>query len=165
VSLSFRRAGARDWPSIWPIWHEVVAAGDTYTYDPGTESETARRGWVPDPPAETWLACDDGVMLGTYLLRPNQPGQGAHVANAGFMVSATARGRGVGRLMTGHCLQRASELGYLGMQFNAVVETNANAVALWRAFGFTIVGTVPRAFRHPVRGLVGMHVMYRDLAR
>ena len=30
-----------------------------------------------------------------------------------------------------------------------------------RAIGFEIVRTVPEAFRHPVDGYVGLHVMYR----
>ena len=53
--------------------------------------------------------------------------------------------------------------GFHGIQFNAVVETNTTAVRLWQELGFTIVGTVPDAFRHPKHGLVGLHVMYLPL--
>jgi hypothetical protein len=49
------------------------------------------------------------------------------------------------------------------MQFNAVVETNARAVALWRSLGFDVLATVPEAFDHPEHGLVGLHVMFRRL--
>ena len=105
----------------------------------------------------------DDLVLGTYLLKPNQPGNGSHIANAGFMVSSAARGRGVGRAMGEHCLDQARAAGYLGMQFNAVVASNHGAIKLWYALGFETIGTVPRAFRHPVDGLVGLHIMYRDL--
>jgi GNAT superfamily N-acetyltransferase len=50
--------------------------------------------------------------------------------------------------------------GFAGMQFNAVVETNKPAVAIYERLGFEVAGTVPGAFAHPVHGRVGLHVMY-----
>jgi GNAT superfamily N-acetyltransferase len=169
--VRIRRATDADWPALWPVWHEVVAAGETYTYARDTTAEEARGLWLPPAPAETWLAVETagevggGRVLGTYLLKPNQPGAGSHVANAGFMVPAAARGRGLGRVLAEHCLDRAREAGYRAMQFNAVVATNTGAVALWRVLGFDIVGTVPGAFRHPVHGFVDLYVMHRKLGR
>jgi len=49
------------------------------------------------------------------------------------------------------------------MQFNFVVSTNERAVGLWRDMGFSIVGTLPGAFRHPRLGFVDVFVMFRDL--
>jgi hypothetical protein len=49
------------------------------------------------------------------------------------------------------------------MQFNAVVESNTRAVALWRLLGFAVLATVPEAFKHPTDGYVGLHIMYRRL--
>jgi GNAT superfamily N-acetyltransferase len=163
--MLFERATEADWPQIWPVWHEVVQRGDTYTFDPRSTTEDGRRSWFFPEPAQTWIVRDGPgePVLGTYLLKPNQPGNGAHVANAGFMVSSAARGRGLGRALGEHCLSQARAAGYLGMQFNAVVATNHNAIKLWYALGFATIGTVPRAFRHPVDGLVDLHVMYRDL--
>jgi ribosomal protein S18 acetylase RimI-like enzyme len=164
--VRIRRATGADWPALWPLWHEVVAAGDTYTYARDTPSDEARGLWLPPAPAETWLAEDGagaGGVLGTYLLKPNQPGAGSHVANAGFMVSGAARGRGLGRRLAEHCLDRAREAGYRAMQFNAVVATNTGAIALWRALGFEVVGTVPGAFGHPEYGYVDLKVMHRAL--
>jgi L-amino acid N-acyltransferase YncA len=164
VTIEIRRASAADWPAVWPIWQATVAAQETYMYDPFTPPERAGRIWFPDPPAETWVAIDDsGSILGTYYLKPNAPGPGAHVANAGFMVAPAARSRGVGRLMAEHCLARARECNYLAMQFNAVVSTNEGAIRLWQRLGFAIVGTVPLAFRHRTAGLVDIHVMHRAL--
>lgn len=159
-----RRARDDDWPAIWPIWHEVVAAGETYTWDPATPADVARTLWMLPPPAEVWLAeSDDGTTLGTAVVKPVHPGLGAHIANASFMVAAAAAGRGVGRALGTHILERARELGYRGMQFNAVVSTNTRAVGLWRALGFEVVATIPGAFRHPAAGFVDLHIMYRSL--
>lgn len=163
MTLRLRRAVDGDWDAVWPIWHEIVAAGDTYTYDPATTSDRARRSWLAPAPDEAWVAVDDAAVLGTYHLAPNQAGPGAHVANASYMVASAARGRGVGRRMVEHSIARAREAGYLGMQFNAVAATNVHAIALYERLGFVTVGVVPRAFRHPAHGLVGLHVMYRDL--
>jgi GNAT superfamily N-acetyltransferase len=161
--VTFAAATDADWPRIWPVWHEVVQRGDTYTFDPRSTTEDGRRSWMLPAPGQVWIMTDDELVLGTYLLKPNQPGNGDHIANAGFMVSSAARGRGIGRAMGEHCLQQARTAGYLGMQFNAVVASNHGAIKLWYALGFETIGTVPRAFRHPVDGLVDLHIMYRDL--
>jgi L-amino acid N-acyltransferase YncA len=162
--MDTRRATDEDWSQIWPIWHQVVTAGDSYTWDPQTGESAARALWMLPPPAEVWVAQDAyQAILGTAILKPNQPGLGDHVANAGFMVDAAAAGRGVGRTLAERILQRARETGYTAMQFNAVVSTNTRAIALWRSLGFEIVGTVPAAFRHRVHGPVDLHIMYRRL--
>jgi GNAT superfamily N-acetyltransferase len=152
-----------DWPSVWPIFQEVVSAGDTYAYDPRWSSEQARGVWVEAPPGRTVVACDGSSVLGTAKMGPNRPGPGSHVATASFMVAADARGRGVGRALGEYALSWAREQGYAAMQFNAVVESNESAVRLWQALGFRIIGTVPEAFAHPTLGRVGLHVMHRRL--
>ena len=162
-SLEIRRAGPVDWPGIWPIWHEVVAAGETYTWDPHTDEASAQALWLLPPPAETWVAMAGGEIVGTALLKPNQPGLGSHVANASFMVGSASAGRGIGRRLAGHLIAHAATSGYRAMQFNAVVATNERAVALWQALGFDIIGTVPEGFRHARLGYVDLHVMYRRL--
>lgn len=161
--VELRIATAEDWPGIWPIWHAVVSAGETYTYAPDTDEATARTLWMQPEPAEVWVAVEDGRVIGTALLRPNQPGLGDHVANAGFMVDPTTSGRGVGRALAQRVLERARQRGFRAMQFNAVVSTNDRAIKLWRSLGFEIVGTVPGAFRHPRHGLVDLHIMHRFL--
>jgi ribosomal protein S18 acetylase RimI-like enzyme len=161
--MLIRRATEANWPLLWPIWREVVAAGDTYVWAPETTEDDARDVWMLPRPAETWLAEIDGVVVGTYQLKPNAPSLGSHVANAGFMVATAARRNGVGRALAEHCLDRARSLGYEAMQFNAVVETNASAIALWESLGFRIVGTVPAAHRPPAKGDLSVHIMYRQL--
>jgi L-amino acid N-acyltransferase YncA len=152
-----------DWPSVWPIVQEVIEAGETYAYDPAWMSEEAQAVWVESPPGLTVVACDGDQILGTAKMGPNRPGPGSHVATASFMVASAARGRGVGRALGEYVVDSARQQGYAAMQFNAVVETNTQAVRLWQALGFRIIGTVPEAFAHPTHGRVGLHVMHRFL--
>ena len=115
------------------------------------------------PQGATYVACRGEQVVGTYLLKANQPGLGSHVANAGYMVDSREAGRGVGRALCEHSLEEARRAGFLAMQFNFVVSTNTRAVALWQAMGFRIAGTLPRAFRHQTLGLVDAYVMHRFL--
>jgi len=111
----------------------------------------------------TVVAGDGEQILGMAKMGPNRPGPGSHVATASFMVAGAARGLGVGRALGEHVLDLARQQGYAAMQFNAVVETNTQAVHLWQVLGFQIIGTVPEAFVHPRHGRVGLHVMHRFL--
>jgi L-amino acid N-acyltransferase YncA len=157
-----RQATEHDQDAIWDIFQAVVAAGDTYAFEPETPREEALAYWFHSG-TRTYVAEREGRVVGTYLLRPNRPGLGSHVSNAAFMVSPSARGLGIGRAMGEHCLDEARRLGYRAMQFNFVVSTNEAAVELWKRLGFTIVGTLPGAFCHRGRGFVDAYVMYRSL--
>ena len=160
--MEIRAATEADRDAIWNIFHEIVAAGDTYAFDPRMSREDALAYWFR-PDTHTYVAEKDGGVVATYILRPNQPGPGSHVANAAFMVASDAQGSGVGRRMAEHCLSEAHRLGFRAMQFNFVVSTNTPAVNLWEELGFKIVGTLPGAFRHREKGYVGVYVMYRSL--
>ncbi len=122
--LVLRPAIPQDWAEIWPFWHKIVAAASTYTWAPQTDEPQARDLWMLPPPAEVWVAESAGSVVGSAVLKPNQPGQGSHVAHAAFMVDPTAAGQGIGRALAERILSRAGELGYLAMQFNAVVADN-----------------------------------------
>jgi L-amino acid N-acyltransferase YncA len=160
--ITIRRARESDFDSIWQIFHEVVEVGDSYVYDPQTTKEEARAIWMAAG-VTTYVACLGERVVGTYILKPNQPGRGSHVANAGYMVSTIAQAKGIGRAMCEHSLSEARKAGFTAMQFNMVVSTNEAAVALWKKLGFTIVGTLPKAFRHKQLGLVDAYVMHRFL--
>jgi L-amino acid N-acyltransferase YncA len=160
--MLIREAVADDWPRIWPFWHRIVAAAETYAWDPDTSQEAARALWT-GPAKRVYVAEDDtGAVVGSAYLTPNYGGPAARVANAGFMVDPDRAGRGYGRALAEHLLAEAEALGYRAMVFNAVVETNP-AVKLWTSLGFTILGTVPEAFDHPRHGRVGLHIMYKAL--
>jgi len=159
-----RPASDDDWPRIWPFFQEIVADGETYAFPLDLTADTGRAWWMEQPPGRTVVAVADGQVLGSAKMGPNRPGRGSHVATASFMVDPAARGRGVGRALGEHTVSWARESGYRAVQFNAVVETNAVAVALWQSLGFRVVGTVPEAFDSRRHGLVGLHVMHLPLA-
>jgi L-amino acid N-acyltransferase YncA len=163
VEVEIRTAGAGDWRSIFPFYSAIVEAGETYAFPPGQSLEEARPWWMEQPPGVTVVAVDGVEILGSAKIGPNRPGRGAHVATASFMVDPACQSRGVGRALGDYAVRWARTAGYTSMQFNAVVETNAAAVHLWKALGFAVIGTVPEAFDHPTHGLVGLHVMYRRL--
>jgi L-amino acid N-acyltransferase YncA len=160
-----RVATDADWPEIWPFFHEIVTARETYAYDPALTFEQAQSLWMtPSSASRTTVAVDvDGSVLGSANMYPNRPGPGSHVASASFMVSPAARGQGVGRRLAEDMIAWAGQEGFRSIQFNAVVETNESAVHLWQALGFRIIGTVPEAFQHARLGYVGLQVMYRPL--
>ncbi|HYJ06326.1 MAG TPA: GNAT family N-acetyltransferase [Chthoniobacterales bacterium] len=160
--LIIRAASAGDHDAIWKIFQATIATGDTFVFDASMSRESALAYWCAAD-AATFVAEHDGNVIGSYLLRPNQPGLGNHVANAGYMVDLSARGLGVGRAMAEHSLEEARRGGYRAMQFNFVVSTNESAVHLWRQLGFHIAGTLPGVFRHAQKGFVDAYVMFRAL--
>jgi L-amino acid N-acyltransferase YncA len=161
--IQIRRANHADADSIWAVFSEVVEDGDAFLSDESANSKEVLGIWLGSGVA-TFVACEDrGVVLGAYCLKPNHHGRGSHVANATYMVRRELRGRGIGRLLAEHSLRTAKEGGYAAMQFNCVVSTNEASVALWKKLGFSIVGTLPQAFRHPSLGLVDAYVMYKLL--
>jgi ribosomal protein S18 acetylase RimI-like enzyme len=162
--VNVRDAIADDWPAIWPFLRDVIAAGETFCWDRDTDEPTAREMWMHEPPGVNLVAVNnDGNVLGTAEIHRNHGGGGRHVANAGFIVDPAHGGRGVGRALGEHVIERARRDGFEAMVFNAVVETNTNAVALWRSLGFDVLATIPRAFDHPLHGKVGLLVMHRTL--
>ena len=159
--IKIREATDADHDAIWKIFREVIEGGETYPMDPSTPREQALDYWFKHN-AHVCVAENENGIIGSYTLHQNQAAGGAHVANAGFIVAQSARGEGIGRALGEHCLNEARQLGFRAMQFNFVVSTNEAAVKLWLDLGMKIVGTLPRAFRHPGRGYVDVYVMYRE---
>ena len=160
--MNIREATKDDFDQIWPIFHEIVDAGETYAYPRDTTKEQAQKLWF-DKPRKTYVYEGDGKILGTYYIKTNQSGPGNHVCNCGYMVSSSARGRGLATAMCNHSQEIARELGYKAMQFNFVASTNEGAIRLWINLGYTLVGRLPKAFLHPSIGYVDALVMYKWL--
>ena len=149
-------------PEVWQIIRSVIAAGDTYVFAPDTSEVEMMAYWF-SADKHTYAAVLDGKVVGTFWLRPNQPGLGAHVANAAYMVAPEAKGKGVGERMAEYSLEEARRLGFTAMQFNFVVKTNIVAVRLWLKIGFEIIGEIPDAFDHSKLGPTNAYIMYRKL--
>lgn len=155
---------AGHWPDVWRILEPVFRAGETYPYAMDISESAARKTWI-DAPRATYVALGDGdAVLGTFYIKPNQPTLGAHVCNCGYVVDPAARGQGVAAKMCVASQVEALKLGFSAMQYNLVVSTNKSAVALWQRQGFSVVGNLPKAFKHARLGLVDAFVMYKELS-
>jgi ribosomal protein S18 acetylase RimI-like enzyme len=162
MTPTIRPAGPEDHDAVWAILEPTIRAGETYALPrDGTRANMLAYWFAPGH--RVFVAVTDEGVRGTYVLKANQAGGGSHVANAGFMTHPQAGGRGLAHAMGRHALDTARAAGFAAMQFNFVVATNTRAVALWRRLGFTVVGRLPGAFRHPAHGRVDALVMYRTL--
>jgi len=160
--MEIHKASESDFEAMWQIFKAVVSKGDSYVFSPDTGKEDAHAYWFC-PGITSFVAVDNGRIVGMYKFLSNQRDLGSHVANASFMVDPDEHGKGIGELMGRHCLVEARKAGYLAMQFNFVVSSNKAAVSLWQKLGFSIVGTLPKAFNHQHIGYVDAYVMYRFL--
>lgn len=155
-----REATLGDRGAVWSILEPVIRAGETYALPRDMTADEGLAYWCA-PDKQTFVAVQDGTVVGTYYLRANQGGGGAHVCNCGYVTRPEARGQGIARRMCEHSLAEAARSGFRAMQFNCVVSTNDGAVRLWQDLGFDIVGTLPGAYCHPALGDVDAFVMYR----
>jgi ribosomal protein S18 acetylase RimI-like enzyme len=161
--LKIRPFDASDWASVWPLLHDTFAAGDTYAFSPDSTEADIRTAWI-EAPAAIFVACsDDGEVMGTYFIKPNQPGLGSHVCNCGYVVAPQARGQGIATWLCEHSQTQAVALGFRAMQFNLVASTNVGAVRLWQKLGFAVVGKLPGAFHLRRSEFVDALVMFKTL--
>lgn len=160
--MLIRQAESRDDDAIWHILEPTFRAGETYPIPREISRDDALAYWR-SPGNAVFIAEDAGAVVGTYYLRANNRGGGAHVANCGYVVAPHAFGRGVARAMGMHSLDEARARGFTAMQFNFVISSNERAVRLWQSLGFAIVGRLQGAFRHPRLGIVDACVMMRSL--
>ena len=161
--MSIHPATDSDRDAIWAILEPMIRAGETYPL-PRDMGRAETLAWWFSPEKEPFVWEENGAVLGTYFLKANQQGGGAHVANCGYVTAAAAQGRGIARQMCLHSLERAKERGFRGMQFNFVVSSNTRAVKLWSSLGFETVGRLPGAFAHPTLGFVDALVMFQQLS-
>lgn len=160
--MLIRTARTSDASAIWAVIEPIIRAGETYALPRDMTQAQAIAYWTGTD-REALIAEDNDRVVGTYYLRANQPGGGAHVANCGYITAPDATGRGVARMMCEHSLELARARGFRAMQFNLVVSTNERAVRLWQSLGFAVVGNLPEAFAHPGKGDVDALVMFRKL--
>jgi len=160
--MKIRFATQNDFDQVWEILNAVISKGDTYVFEPGTPKTDLHKYWFA-PYMQTFVVTINGKVVGTYIIKPNQPGLGNHIANCSYMVHPLFRGRGIGSLMCQHSINTAKQNKYKAIQFNIVVSTNTTAIRLWEKYGFEIIGTIPKAFQHTTLGFVDAHIMYLAL--
>ena len=143
--MKVRKYKPEDIPAMLAIWNEVVEAGDAFPQEELLDEETGAKFFAEQ--SRTAVAEDEEEVLGLYILHPNNVGRCAHIANASYAVSATARGKHLGEALVFDSLRNAKALGFHILQFNAVVESNIHARHLYERIGFKQLGTIPRGFR------------------
>ncbi len=162
--IDIRLFREQDWSPVWRFIEPVFRAGETYPYPIDISEQEAYQAWI-EKPAWTFVALDENEdILGTYYIKPNQPGLGAHVCNCGYIVASEARGRGIASAMCVHSQVEALARGFRAMQYNLVVSTNESAIHLWKKHGFELIGRLPQAFQHTKIGYVDAFVMYKLLS-
>lgn len=162
TKIMIREARPADIDRIWEFWKTIMEQKVYFPYDETYTREQIEASWINFENA-MYVAEKNGVAVGAYILKPNQPGYGKHIVNAAYMVDTDFRGGGIGTLLCRHSIETARKLGYRGMQFNLVVSTNESAVRAWKANGFEIIGTVPGGFYHHERGYVDAYIFFKDL--
>lgn len=160
--LEIRRAVPADYDAIWEIIRRVISTGDTYVFDPDSSKEKMLAYWC-DPGKHTYVAVMNDTIVGSFVLRDNQPDLGSHIANGAYMTLPSASGKGIGKAMGAYSIEEAKRLGYKAMQFNIVIKSNERAVKLWQSLGFSIIGEIPDAFNHLQNGFTNAYIMYRKL--
>lgn len=163
VFCTIRPATPADFPAIYDLFCEEIEKGETYAYTLEETTEDWAFQWWMGLKHYCYVAEVDGTFAGCCVIRPVKPGRGDHVGNMSFLIAPAARGKGVGRKLGSFALAEAKRLGFKAMQYNYVVSSNKAAVGLWKSLGFTIIGTVPDAFRHASGRLVPIHIMHRFL--
>ena len=97
--MEIRKYQETDWSQVWPIIKKVFRAGETYAFTPEITEQEAHNIWV-ELPKKTYVVTDQSnLILGTYYIKPNQPGLGSHVCNCGYIVPESARGKGAASIM------------------------------------------------------------------
>ncbi|WKX76277.1 GNAT family N-acetyltransferase [Zobellia laminariae] len=160
--MNIRKATETDYNKVWEIFSKVIETGETYVFNPNTPKSDLKKHWFADY-MKTYVIEENGEILGTYIIKPNQIDLGSHIANCSYMVNPNSQEKGIGKKLCEHSLKIARENKFEGIQFNIVVSTNKGAVELWRKYGFEIIGTTPKGFKHSELGLVDTYIMYKDL--
>lgn len=163
-AFTLRKARLEDFEEIYDIFCHVLEEGATYSYTLAEMTpERSLAYWISAPGTQCYVADVEGKVAGVMAVRPNRTGRAGHVANASFIVHHHYRKRGIARAMGQHALKLAKKSGYKAMQFNFVVSVNKVAVELWQSLGFTIIGTMPKSFKHAKKGLVDVYLMHKFL--
>ncbi len=134
-----------DVPDMIEIWNEVVKDGIAFPQEDCLDATTGSAFFAAQ--SYCGVADDDGMVVGLYILHPNNVGRCGHICNASYAVRSDSRGKHVGEKLVTDCLLLGKRLGFRILQFNAVVESNVHARHLYERLGFRQLGTIPGGFR------------------
>lgn len=150
-----------DLPQATELWNSIVAEGNSFPQDEILSPEQALDFFRSQ--TDTICAIYEGQVVGLYILHPNNVGRCSHVANASYAVKKEFRGEGLGKALVQDSLNRAKARGFSGLQFNAVLTSNLNAVTLYLKLGFSVVGTIKNGFRLSKDSYCNTLIFYKEL--
>ncbi len=161
-SMIIRSVTESDIDNLYKIFKKIIEKGNSFVWEANSRLKDFKNYWL-EAEMTTYVLEDDGRMIGSYMLKPNQKGYGSHIANGAYMVDPDYQGKGAGQLLSTHSIEEARYLGFKAIQFNIVVSTNEPAVRLWKKAGFQIIGTIPNGFKHKELGFVDAYIMFLEL--
>lgn len=164
MELLINPAIDNDFEEIWFMWKEIMDQKVYFPHDESSSRDDVEKSWI-NLNNQCYVAKTDGKTVGCYILKPNQPGYGRHIANASYLVDTQHRGKGIGDKLCEHSIKAAKKHGYRGIQFNLVVSTNEAAIKIWLSHGFKIIGTIPGGFYHVEQGYIDAHIFFYDLTK
>lgn len=134
MSIVVRKYSIYDLEEMTKIWNLVVMEGKYFPQENSLSIKEAEAFFAEQ--TYTGVAEVDGVIVGLYILHPNNIGRCGHIANASYAVKTDQRGKHIGENLVMHSLEMAIESKFRIMQFNAVVANNKGAISLYKKLGF-----------------------------
>ncbi len=145
MSIQVRKYSKNDVSDAISVWNEVVEAGNAFPQRESLDLKSGHKFF--ESQSFTGIAYDeDNKIVGLYILHPNNVGRCGHICNASYAVKSDMRGRHIGETLVTDCINKARELGFGILQFNAVVSTNVPALKLYKKLGFVQLGRIPNGF-------------------
>ena len=156
--MEIRCYNENDVPAMVHIWNEVVEEGVAFPQMELLNEESGRIFFA----AQTYCAVadDNGMIVGLYILHPNNVGRCGHIANASYAMDSNYRGKHIGEKLVLDCLLQAKKAGFKLLQFNAVVESNIHARHLYERLGFVQIGIIPNGFLMKDGSYQNIHLYY-----
>ena len=162
MGIVIRKYSENDLGTMANIWNHVVKEGKYFPQIDVLSLKEATAFFAEQ--TFTGVAEEDGVIVGLYILHPNNIGRCGHIANASYAVAADQRGKRIGEKLVVHSLEMAKESGFRIMQFNAVVADNKGAISLYKKLGFKELGTIPGGFKMDDGTFVDISPFYFELS-
>ena len=162
MSIVVRKYSIYDLEEMTKIWNLVVMEGKYFPQENSLSIKEAEAFFAEQ--TYTGVAEVDGMIVGLYILHPNNIGRCGHIANASYAVKTDQRGKHIGENLVMHSLEMAIESKFRIMQFNAVVANNKGAISLYKKLGFKELGTIPGGFKMDDGTFVDIIPFYLELS-
>jgi ribosomal protein S18 acetylase RimI-like enzyme len=160
MEVVLRKYNSNDVSIITKIWNEIIDEGTSFHWEePFPEGKVE---YIISTQTEVCCACVNNVPVGFYLLHPNLNGRCKHIANALYAVENKYRQKGIGTKLVKHSLEIAREHGFIGMQYNSVVESNYS-IKIYEKMGFEQIGIIKNGFLDVKNNYQNLIIFYKYL--